>query len=99
MLPFQGGLATASPTTRHPPGLMDRGCDPEVLQRLPFTLGDREAQRGRAIDPRSRGRAGVDEPEPVAEAGTTGPGLTSPGGPAGRRFLLDARLRRIRRKD
>ena len=53
MLPFQGGLATASPTTRHPPGLMDRGCDPEVLQRLLFTLGDREAQRGRAIDPRS----------------------------------------------
>lgn len=28
-----------------------------------------------------------------------GPGLTSPGGPAGRRFLLDTRLRRIRRKD
>ena len=56
-------------------------------------------QRGRAIDPRSQGQAGVDEPEPVAEAGTAGPGLTSPGGPAGRRFLLDALLRRIRRKD
>lgn len=80
---------------RHSPGLTDRGHDPEVLQRLPFTLGDREAQRGRMIAPRSRGRPG----ELAAEAGTAGPGLTSPGGPAGRRFLLDTRLRRIRRKD